>query len=320
MKPGTPWTGTAVVESGNSFPSSEEVARLYDQLADSFRSDDSEAAKLIYRELLRLGRPRSEILGEAARAAVAHVPQPLPPGSLAESVDPTDVEPTASTAMVHSQNPPSVLTRVTGSNAEHDPERPREAHRVQREYRQRFRFAGLNVRTLFWLALAACFTGLAASAGTAVFTNHLLISGDATSSVRTVTPEATERSAKERKTPSIETPVRTQTEPARSPEPINTAQSLNAQDLAAVRARGDALLSMGDVTSSRLFYERAVVAGDAQAAIRLGATYDPVFLSQAHLQNVHSNLAIALDWYRRARDLGAVEAESLLRSIESKSE
>ena len=86
--------------------------------------------------------------------------------------------------------------------------------------------------------------------------------------------------------------------------------------MATLRARGDTLLSMGDVTSSRLFYERAFIAGDAQAAIRLGATYDPVFLSRARVQGMRGDMAIALEWYRRARDLGAVEAESLLRSIQ----
>ena len=86
--------------------------------------------------------------------------------------------------------------------------------------------------------------------------------------------------------------------------------------MATLRARGDALLSMGDVTSSRLFYERAVLAGDAQAAIRLGATYDPVFLSRARVQGARSDMTIALEWYRRARDLGAVEAETLLKSFD----
>ena len=96
----------------------------------------------------------------------------------------------------------------------------------------------------------------------------------------------------------------------------DVVRHLSAGEVATLRARGDTLLSMGDVTSSRLFYERAFIAGDAQAAIRLGATYDPVFLSRARVQGMRGDMAIALEWYRRARDLGAVEAESLLRSIQ----
>jgi TPR repeat protein len=75
---------------------------------------------------------------------------------------------------------------------------------------------------------------------------------------------------------------------------------------------------MADVTSGRLFYVRAVAAGDPQAALRLGATYDPWFLSRAGLRGVRGDVAVAAFWYRRARDLGAAEAEILVKSIENK--
>ena len=41
---------------------------------------------------------------------------------------------------------------------------------------------------------------------------------------------------------------------------------------------GDALLRNGDVSSARLFYERAAGAGNGRAALRLGATFDPKHL------------------------------------------
>ena len=80
-------------------------------------------------------------------------------------------------------------------------------------------------------------------------------------------------------------------------------------------ARGDALLRTGDVTSARLFYERAVDAGEAQAAARLGQTFDPVLLNPARLRGDPGK---ALFWYRRARDLGATEVISRLKSLEAK--
>ena len=91
------------------------------------------------------------------------------------------------------------------------------------------------------------------------------------------------------------------------------AQHAQQADIAALTARGDALLSAGDVTSARLFYRRGADAGDSAAALRLGETYDPAFLDRAHLGRVAGDLNQALHWYRHARDLGSAEAEVLLR-------
>jgi TPR repeat protein len=95
-------------------------------------------------------------------------------------------------------------------------------------------------------------------------------------------------------------------------------RSASTVEISALLARGDSLFGTGDVTSARLFYERATNAGDAQAALRLGETYDPFFLAWARLNGVRGDLAVATRWYQRARDLGAREAETLLKSIENK--
>jgi Peptidase C39 family len=93
---------------------------------------------------------------------------------------------------------------------------------------------------------------------------------------------------------------------------------LSAADTAALLARGDVLFSKGDVVAARLFYERAADAGEGQAALRLGETFDPVFLDRARLRGARGDLSTALSWYRRARDLGVAEAEILLKSLETK--
>ena len=106
---------------------------------------------------------------------------------------------------------------------------------------------------------------------------------------------------------------------AESAAPHPTAGSrLSAVDMEALLARGDTLLSVGDVVSARLFYERAVDAGGGLAAIRLGETFDPLFLDRAHLHGVRGDPGAALLWYRRARDLGASDAEVLLKALEAK--
>src|SRR5262249_24722896 len=92
------------------------------------------------------------------------------------------------------------------------------------------------------------------------------------------------------------------------------ASRLPRPEIAALLARGDVLFSTGALAAARTFYERAADAGEAQAALRLGETYDPSFLDHAHLRGVRGNLETARSWYRRARDLGAAEAEILLNT------
>ena len=93
---------------------------------------------------------------------------------------------------------------------------------------------------------------------------------------------------------------------------------LSAPEIAALVARGDALFGKGDLAAARLFYERAANAGDGQAAVRLGETFDPVFLDHAHLPGVRGDFSTALSWYRRARDLGTADADILIKILEAK--
>jgi TPR repeat protein len=77
------------------------------------------------------------------------------------------------------------------------------------------------------------------------------------------------------------------------------------------------LFGSGDLASARLFYERAANAGNGQAALRLGETYDPRFLDQARLRGARGDAAAAVFWYKRAHDLGMSEAEILLGTLSS---
>jgi len=93
---------------------------------------------------------------------------------------------------------------------------------------------------------------------------------------------------------------------------------LSNAELTELLHHGDALLRNGDVASARLFYERAADAGDARAALRLGATFDPEFLGRLGLGKLQANPAEARSWYSRARDLGAVDAKGQLNSLETR--
>jgi hypothetical protein len=90
-------------------------------------------------------------------------------------------------------------------------------------------------------------------------------------------------------------------------------------EIAALLRRGDAFLTSGDITSARLFYERAADAGSGPAALQLGATFDPVILGHVGARAGILDPAQALLWYRRARDLGTVEADKRIKRFETPS-
>ena len=103
--------------------------------------------------------------------------------------------------------------------------------------------------------------------------------------------------------------------PAPTPAPPVTEPGALGE-IAALVARGDAFLQARDITSARLFYERAADAGDAAAAMRMGGTFDSAFLARAGIPDTRGDQRQALSWYRRALDLGDAEAERLLKTFE----
>jgi hypothetical protein len=109
-------------------------------------------------------------------------------------------------------------------------------------------------------------------------------------------------------------PVPGSSAPAPAPE---RAPGLSAGQIAELLDRGDSFLHAGDVASARLFYERAADAGDWQAAIRMGATFDPAFLGQAGVRTVGEPNK-AQSWYRHALDLGVPRTDRQVESPKTK--
>ena len=97
-----------------------------------------------------------------------------------------------------------------------------------------------------------------------------------------------------------------------------TVPTFSGAEMAGLLARGDWLFATGDVATARLLYERAADAGEAQAAVRLGETFDPVYLDGSHLRGLHGDPDMAVFWYRHARDLGATGVASQLKKLEAK--
>jgi hypothetical protein len=103
-----------------------------------------------------------------------------------------------------------------------------------------------------------------------------------------------------------------------APEPPKSAAAVPryaAPDPAALVARGDAMLELGDVSAARLLYERAAALGNAKAATAAGKTYDPAFLTSIRASGLVPDRATAAAWYQKGVALGDREAADRLAKL-----
>ena len=95
---------------------------------------------------------------------------------------------------------------------------------------------------------------------------------------------------------------------SRSPESRHGLEpqdgSIGPPDIDQLLARADQLVKLDDVASARLVYRLAALHGSAAAATALASTYDPVYLSKFGNQEIQPDPAQAIEWYRKAVDLG----------------
>jgi hypothetical protein len=106
--------------------------------------------------------------------------------------------------------------------------------------------------------------------------------------------------------------------PAASSPPASAAPSkpaLSAQEIADLVERGRVLFESGDVAAARLFFRRAASAGDAAAALAMGATYDPDVLAKRFVRGIGADLEEARTWYEKARELGSPEGPRRLETL-----
>jgi hypothetical protein len=93
---------------------------------------------------------------------------------------------------------------------------------------------------------------------------------------------------------------------------------IDPQEAAALMERGRDLLRNGDVASAQLVFRPLVEAGKADAALALATTYDPRYLLEHNLVGIVGDEAKARAWYRRAKELGSMEADRFLQPANTK--
>jgi hypothetical protein len=97
--------------------------------------------------------------------------------------------------------------------------------------------------------------------------------------------------------------------------PVSTAPRINDEEMANLLASGRTFLIIGDVTAARLAFRRAAESGDAQAALALGGTFDPLVLKSLGAVGVAADPAQARGWYQKAAELGSRDAPQRLNQL-----
>jgi len=115
--------------------------------------------------------------------------------------------------------------------------------------------------------------------------------------------------------PAIAVPLAPET-PAAPPPAPKTLQ-LAADEIATLVKRGKDALGSGDLAAARLLLRRAAEAGNADAAMALGATFDPLVIRRMGAIGAEPDAARARQWYQKAVDLGSTAAAQPLANLDA---
>jgi hypothetical protein len=80
-------------------------------------------------------------------------------------------------------------------------------------------------------------------------------------------------------------------------------------------AHGQKMIDVGYLAGARAYFKRAAEAGSGEAALKLGATYDPTFIEKIGAQGIKADTKEARAWYERAKQLGVDGAEEELAKL-----
>lgn len=136
-------------------------------------------------------------------------------------------------------------------------------------------------------------------------------------------PEVSDLSASspaDSKVTTAATDVKLQTDKSneRAPAPPAAAdppRQIDQTELANLLKRGRELIDVGDIASARLLLQRAADAREPQAAFALAGTYDPAVLGRVKAYGIAPDLAMARNWYEKAREFGSSDAQRRLEQL-----
>ena len=92
-------------------------------------------------------------------------------------------------------------------------------------------------------------------------------------------------------------------------------RQLDAQEIVLLLKRGKNLIAAGDIAAARIVLRKAAEANDAEAALGLAATYDPIVLRELRVYGFMPDAAMARVWYEKATELGSLAAPRRLEML-----
>jgi hypothetical protein len=101
--------------------------------------------------------------------------------------------------------------------------------------------------------------------------------------------------------------------PDSSPPPLRRQQ--DSQEIMVLLKRGKDLMAAGDLAAARVVLRKAANANNAEAALALAATYDPLVLRELKVYGFMPDAAMARVWYEKATELGSSAAPRRLEML-----
>jgi hypothetical protein len=89
----------------------------------------------------------------------------------------------------------------------------------------------------------------------------------------------------------------------------------DSQEIMVLLKRGKDLMAAGDLAAARVVLRKAADANNAEAALALAATYDPLVLRELKVYGFMPDAAMARVWYEKATELGSTAASRRLEML-----
>jgi hypothetical protein len=97
-----------------------------------------------------------------------------------------------------------------------------------------------------------------------------------------------------------------------------SVRRLDPEDIKLLMKQGEQFAAAGDLATARLVFQRAAEAGDATAALAMGATYDPIVLANLGVLGMSADVGKARSWYEKAKGFGSTEASRRLKLLSNR--
>ena len=83
---------------------------------------------------------------------------------------------------------------------------------------------------------------------------------------------------------------------AQAPSPGKANRALDREESKLLTKQGEQFAAAGDLVAARILFQRAADAGEATAAMALGATYDPNVLAKLGVVGMGADVEKARSW------------------------